>query len=100
MSSVSAVLSVKFGRPVSFAQSGIARTISAAIWWRRVGSLGQNSGGVAEESQPLITPRAASASMATQAGSLAGTSPKRVPHGPVEGDGFGEGLAEGDGVAE
>src|SRR4051794_31783152 len=78
----------------------MARTIRAAIWCRRVGSLGQNSGGVAEESQPLITPRAASASMATQAGSLAGASPKRGPHGPGGGGGFGGGLAEGDGVAE
>src|SRR4051794_36881063 len=79
MSSVSLVLSVKLGRPVSPAQSGMARTIRAAIWWRSVGSFGQNSGGVADESQPLIPPRAARASMATQAGLEDGTSPKRVP---------------------
>src|SRR4051794_7708317 len=95
MSSVSSVLSVKFGSPVSLAQSGMARTISAAIWCRRVGSLGQKSGGVADESQPLITPRAASASMATQAALSAGTSPKRVPQGPADGD--GEGTVDGDG---
>src|SRR4051794_41262274 len=78
----------------------MARTISAAIWCRRVGSLGQNRGGLAEESQPLITPRAARASIATQAGSEAGTSPKRVPQGPVEGEEDGDGLAEGEGLLD
>src|SRR3954451_8318685 len=77
----------------------MARTISAAICSRRVVSAGQKRGGVALESQPLMTPRAARASMATQAGSAAGTSPKRVPQGPVEGDGLGAGDGGAPNVA-
>src|SRR5207302_5831294 len=73
----------------------IARTISAAIWARSVGAVGQKRGGTAAWSQPLITPRAARASMAAQAGSAAGTSPKRWPQGDAEG--LGEGLGEGTG---
>src|SRR4051794_5196228 len=34
----------------------MARAISAAIWWRRVGSPGQKRGGELELSQPLMTP--------------------------------------------
>src|SRR3954451_17310908 len=73
----------------------MARMISAAICARRVGAVGQKSGGAASWSQPLITLRAARASMATQAGSLPGTSPKRVPQGVADGEGLGDGLGDG-----
>jgi hypothetical protein len=75
----------------------MARAIRAAIWWRRVWSCGQKSGGVPAGSQPLMMPRALRASMAAQAGSAAGTSPKRAPQGtgPPDGDGDSGGLDPG-----
>src|SRR5256885_1665555 len=72
MSSMSLVWSVKVFGQVSPCQPGIARTISAAICSRRVGSAGQKSGGWAAGSQPLMMLRAASWALALGAGGAAG----------------------------